>query len=316
MRLRFEQIKSVTDNITRYLEKECSLAERMSLNTSELAAFVAAAAAKDVRKAGFFTEDSPLEMYLPPMKSMDSVLEQVLDENKALASAKTATDESAFIADFCAKVTAEFKETARLKATPALFADKDERATRGGRVAFSESRVLSSAFEEFKKKDALLTATYVQSFSDACEDVYAGSCEWCILPIENSRDGALLTVYNLIERYELCISRVCSVKSDEITTKFALLCSGFHGIIEMHGRQSVVLRMPIRESLTWSRIFTGATVLGIELVKTVAVPLGYTDGYAHICTFASDGEGMFAFLLFLSTIRAEYTLMGAYEVQT
>lgn len=313
MRLKFEQIKSVTDNISRYLEKECSVAERVSLNSSELAAFAAAAAAKDVKKSGFFANDAPLEMYMPPMRSTSGLLENVLPENRQLATAKLSADESAFLADFCAKITAKLKSSAHLKASPSLFAYADEKAVRGGRVAFSESKVFLRAFAEFKKKDSLLTPSSVRSFSDACEDVSSGACDWCILPIENSRDGAMLTVYNLIERYELCISRVCVVKSDEITTKFALLCSGFHGIIEMHGNQNVVLRMPSRDSLTWSRVFTGAAVLDISLVKTVAVPLGYTDGYAHICTFAADGEKLFAFLLFLSTIRADYTLMGAYE---
>lgn len=315
MRLKFEQIKSVSDNIARYLEKECSVAERMSLNTSELAAFVAAAAAKDVRKDGFFTEDMPLDMYMPPLRQTSGLIDSVLEENRPLASAKLAADESAFLADFCAKVTSELKSRARLRATPALFVSRDESAAKGGRVAFSESNVFLGAFAEFKRKDPMLTSSSVRSFSDACEDVSSGACEWCILPIENSRDGALLTVYNLIERYELCISRVCSVKSDEITTKFALLCSGFHGIIETYGKQNVVLRMTSRDNLIWSRIYTCAAVLGIELIKTVAVPLGYTDGYAHICTFAADGESLFAFLLFLSTIRADYTLMGAYEVQ-
>ncbi len=313
MRLKYEQIKSITDNISRYLEKECSLSERMSLNTSELASFVAAAAVKDVKKSGFFTEDAPLEMYMPPVRSEDNLTSGVLSENKALSEAKITADMAAYLADFCKKVTLELKALAKIKATPALFADKGGEKVRGGRVAFSESRMLSSAFEEFRKSDKLLAQSFVRSFSDACEDVYSGVSEWCILPIENNRDGALLSVYNLIEKYELCISRVCNINNDETTTKFALLCSGVHGIIEMQGKQNIVLRMPVRDSATWSRIYTGAAVLGTELVKAVAVPLGYTDGYAHICTFFADGESLFAFLLFLSTIRADFTLMGAYE---
>ena len=313
MKLNFSQIKSVSENISRYLEKEGSLAERTSLNTSELASFVAAAAAKDVKKHGFFTEDAPLEIYMPPQKDLQTVLENVLDENKALSRAKLAADESAYIADFCKKVTASLKISAKLRATPALFVNNDGERTVGGKVAFSESKMLTSAFEEFRKSDSALLPSYVHSFSDACEDVYSGACQWCILPIENSRDGALLTVYNLIERFELGISRVCNVTNDDLTTKFALLCSGVHGIIEMQGKQNIVLRMPIRDSITWSRIYTGASVIDIDIVKTVAVPLGYTDGYAHICTFCADGESLFAFLLFLSTVRADFTLIGAYE---
>ncbi|MBR5011039.1 MAG: hypothetical protein IKY12_00620, partial [Clostridia bacterium] len=221
--------------------------------------------------------------------------------------------DSAYIADFCKKVTAALKSSARLKPTPALFALREAPRLYGGRVAFSESRVLSSAFEEFRKSDSMLSASYVRSFSDACEDVYSGACEWCILPIENSRDGALLSVYNLIEKYELCIAKVCVINNDEISTKFALLCATVHGIIEMQNKQSVVLRMSVRNSLGWARIYTGASLCGAEMAQSVAIPLGYTDGYAHVCTFEADGESLFAFLLFLSTIRADFTLIGAYE---
>ncbi len=313
MRIRFEEIKSVSENISRYLEKECSLAERTSFNISELATFVVSAASKDVKEDGFFTEDAPLEVYMPPMKPCEDLLDGVLDENLAFAKTKLATADSANIADFCKKVTSLFKSSARLKPTPALFASRDSHKLRGGRVAFSESRMLSSAFEEFRKSDGMLSASYVRSFSDACEDVYSGECEWCILPIENNRDGALLSVYNLIEKYELCISKVCVINNDELTTKFALLCATVHGIIEMQNKQSVVLRMSVKNSLTWARIYTGASLIGAELVQTVAIPLGYTDGYAHICTFTADGESLFAFLLFLSTIRADFTLIGSYE---
>ena len=313
MRIKFEEIKSVSDNISRYLKKECSLAERASFNISELVSFVVKAASKDVKNEGFFTEDAPLEVYMPPRRADSDLLCDVLEENLDFAKTKLATADSAYIADFCKKATALFKSNARLKPTPALFATKDSYKLRGGRVAFSESNMLTSAFEEFRKSDGMLSASYVRSFSDACEDVYSGECEWCILPIENSRDGALLSVYNLIEKYELCISKVCVINNEELTTKFALLCATVHGIIEMQNEQSVVLRMSVKNSLAWARIYTGASLIGVSPSQTVAIPLGYTDGYAHVCTFTADGESLFAFLLFLSTIRVDFTMIGAYE---
>lgn len=313
MRLNTEQIKSIGNNISRYLKKECSIAERMSLCSDELASHVAELVAKDVKKNGFFTEELPFDEYFSPFFESEDFLSDVFLGNETLANAKFAAAQGAYIADLCKKITAKLKVHAKLKATPILFAGTGKIKEAIGKVAFSESYVLTSAFEEFKKSNKNLSPSYVRSFSDACEDVSSGVSDWCILPIENSRDGALISVYNLIERFELCISKVCSISNDEITTKFALLCSGIHGIIDIQGKQNVVLRMPVRDSITWSRIFTGAALMDTSLVKTVALPLGYTDGYAHIGTFFGDGEDLFAFMLFLSIMRIDFTLMGAYE---
>ena len=313
MKLNAEQIKNIGNNISRYFKKECSVAERMCLCTDELASHIAELLAKDVKKNGFFTEDSPLGAYLPPVFEDESFLSDIADENAPCANAKFAAVHSAYVADLCKKIAAKLKVHAKIKATPVLFASNRKIKEAVGRVAFSESHVLTNAFEQFRKSNKMLSPSYVRSFSDACEDVSSGVSEWCILPIENNREGALISVYNLIERFELFISQVCSINNEELTTKFALLCSGVHGIIEIHGKQNVVLRMSVHDSVTWSRIFAGASLIGASLVKTVALPLGYTDGYAHICTFFGEGEDLFAFLLFLSTMRISFTLMGAYE---
>ena len=312
MRARSEYVKSAADNILRYYAKEASVGERMSANFSELAAFVAAAAARDVRTRGFFVGEVPFAEYMPTV-SAAAATDNVLPENAALVDAKLAADEGAYLADFCRKTTAALRTAAKLRPSPALFAERDG-IKNGGKVSFAESRVLATAFSAFQKKDNSLTPTYVRSFADACEDVAAELSDYCILPIENSRDGALLTVYGLIERYELFIARVCRLETDGIITKYALLCRGFRDIIESDGLQYVALRLSGHDKLLWPRLYTGACVLGAEIVKTVSIPLGYTDGYAHICTFAGSGEALFALLLFLATVRVDYTPMGAYEI--
>lgn len=315
MRVHLESIKSAADNIARYLEKEASVAERMSANLFELASFAAKAAAKDVKSKGFFTEDMSLGEYIPPLPDIDEVAESALLENASLVKGKLASDKGAYIADFCREFTSELKTVAKFKPTPSHFADNVSAKNLEGTVAFAESQVLIAAFSKFQKKNSRLTPSYVRSFNDACEDVSAGVCDFCILPIENSREGALLTVYGLIERYELFIARVVSIENNEITTKFALLCRGFRGIIDTENIQNIDLRLSARDPHVWAQIYTGASVLGISFIKTASVPLIYTDGYAHICTFSASGESLFAFLLFLSTIRADYTIIGAYEEQ-
>lgn len=312
MKLHLEQIKSAADNISRYYKTEVSLGERMSANFGEIASFVASAAAKDVKQAGFFHEDSPLAPYMPHIDEESENLD-TLPENKRLCGIKLAIDSGAHLADFCAKVTSSLKENTRFKPSPALFKKGTLPKLNAGKVSFADSRVFTAAFEEFRKKDSSLTPSYVRSFADACEDVSSESSDFCILPIENNREGALLSVYRLIERYELFIMRVCIIESDDLTTKFALLCRENHGIIDINTKQHIDIRLSGNDPSLMPKIYTAAAVLGIDAIKTVSVPLGYTDGYAHISTFYSSGEALFAFLLFLATVRADYTLMGIYE---
>ncbi len=312
MRARSEYVNNAVDNIVRYYAKESSIGERMSANFHELAAFVAGAAAKEVRAHGFPRGENPFSDLLPTI-SAETAAKGVLPENEALIAAKLAADEGAYLADFCGKTTAALRAAVKLHPSPMLFAERDA-LKNGGRVSFAESRVLSAAFAAFQKRDSDLTPTYVRSFADACEDVAAELSDYCILPIENSREGALLTVYGLIERYELFIARVCNLEIDGIITKYALLCRGFRDIIEQNGPRYVALRLSGHDNLLWPRLYTCVCVLGAEMVKTVSIPLGYTDGYAHICTFSGSSETLFALLLFLATVRVDYTPMGAYEI--
>lgn len=312
MKIRNEYIKNAANNIAHYYVKEASVGERMSANLSELASYVAAVASKDVRAHGFYLGEAPFAEYIPDL-SADKASYNTLPENDPLVRAKLAADEGAYLADFCKKMASALRIHAKLRPSPALFSEKPELKS-NGRVAFAESRILENAFASFQKRDPSLIPSYVRSFSDACEDVAAELADYCILPIENSREGALLTVYGFMERYELCIARVCSIETDGIATKYALLCRGFRAIMESDTPKYIAVRLSGHDNLLWPRLYTGVSVLGVEIVKTVAIPLGYTDGYAHICTFVGSEETLFALLLFLATVRADYTPMGAYEI--
>ena len=312
MKYENEAVQNAVENILQYYGKEASIGERVSANCQELAAVIASQAAKDIRSRGFTGGEALLADRFSEISAATAIA-GCLPENRTLLQAKLAADEGAYLADLCYKTTLALSSTARLKPTPALFAERRNEES-GGVVAFAESHVLKTAFSAFHKKDASLTPTYVHSFADACEDVASGSADYCILPIENSREGALLTVYGLIERYELFIARVCIIEMSGIVTKYALLCHGFCDIIEKAETQYVAVRLSGHDPLLWPRLYTGACVLGVEVVKTVSVPLGYTDGYAHICTFHGNSDTLFALLLFLATVRMDYTPIGTYEI--
>ena len=309
MKIKDEYIRLAAENIAEYFKKEASLGERQRANFAELAAYAAQRAARDVRNREFFSSEMQITSYLPEVDTFFAA-DGAIDENRPFVDAKLALSEAVFVADFCIKTTELLKTTARLKPSPLLFVSGDGR--KGGKVAFTDSLVLRKAFSEFSKVTQGLTATFVSSFTEACEDTAAGISDYCILPIENSREGILTGMYSLIEKHELFICGVCESVGEELTTKFALLCANGYGIIEKTKCRSITLRLFGGNSFSASRLYIGADMMQLEKGSSVSVPLGYTDGYAELCNFTGSGDMLFAFLLYLGAMRIGYTLVGAY----
>ncbi len=310
MKIKDEYVHFAAENIARYYEKEANLGERMRANFAELAAFVAVKSARDVRSREFFSSGIPITSYFPTSLDYPQAQYDAVSENKPLVDAKLMLSEAMYMADFCKKTTEQLKTTARLKPSPLLFAGGERRSE--GKVALTESRVLKTAFLEFSKAQEGLAAAYVSSFTEACEDASSGISDYCILPIENTGEGILTGMYSLIERYELFICGVCEVDGGGTSTKFALLCRNACGIIEGTRYQSITLRLFGSTPFMRSRLHIGADILQLDIGSSISVPLGYTDGYADLCSFSGSGEGLFAFLLYLGAMKIGYTLVGAY----
>lgn len=312
MKIKNEYVQNAAKNIAHYYEKEAALGERMRANFSELASFTAAAAAKDVRTREFFASGAPITSYFEGSPDVRDIDYGALAGNSLLVGAKLSAAEAVYYADFCLEITECLKTAARLKPSPLLFAGGERKV--GGRVAFTESNVIKAAFSRFAKKDSQLTASFVSSFTEACEDTAAGLSDYCILPIENTNEGLLSGVYSLIDRYELFITGVCEVETESVSTKFALLCRQPYGIIDNIKMQSLTLRVSGGYGFVMSKLYIGADLLAVEMKSAMSVPLGYTDGYAHLCTFVGSSERLFAFLLYLGVMRIGHTIVGAYEI--
>lgn len=99
-----------------------------------------------------------------------------------------------------------------------------------GRVSYMTGSLADKAFLQFSERLPGCRATDVRSFVDACEEVYNGLCQFCILPLESAEEGRLSAFFRLIIRYGLQTVAVCDVKQKGTggmrRTRFALLCVG------------------------------------------------------------------------------------------
>ena len=99
-----------------------------------------------------------------------------------------------------------------------------------GRVSYMAGSLADKAFLQFSERLPGCRAADVRSFVDACEEVYNGLCQFCILPLESVEEGRLSAFFRLIIRYGLQTVAVCDVKQRGAgglrRTRFALLCAG------------------------------------------------------------------------------------------
>ena len=107
-----------------------------------------------------------------------------------------------------------------------FFDDAEEASVdQSPRVVYQRNSYTDSAYLRFAAFLEDSRAIYAQSFPVACEDVFNGVCQYCILPLESSSEGQLNSFVRLIDRYNLKIAATCDVATTDGSrvTRFALL---------------------------------------------------------------------------------------------
>ena len=197
------------------------------------------------------------------------------------------------------------------------------------RVAYLQNRFTDSAFLAFSATLSKPRAAYFSSFSDVCEEVYHGLCEFRILPIENTEDGKLVRFYKLIEKYELKIVAVCDIpQPNQGTTRYALLR---HRHIFAESTLASGKDFSIEISLTpigktaLSDILSAAAHCGMYPTRIDSLP-GSEEQSGLRCHIVFEHapdrqaplsllpeKAVAAFLLYLSLSLPEYTQIGIYQ---
>ena len=111
--------------------------------------------------------------------------------------------------------------------------EKSERyslpASAKGRIAYMKGALADKAYIHFSDFIPHCRAANFHSFVDACEEVWSGLCEYCLLPIQSNAEGKLLSFSRLIVKYRLQIVAVCDISGasgiGDDQTRFALLRS-------------------------------------------------------------------------------------------
>lgn len=204
------------------------------------------------------------------------------------------------------------------------------------KIAYLQNKFSDEAFSKLTYRFRNPRAAYASSFTEVCEEVYNGFCEFCILPVESSGDGKLLRFYGLIEKFNLKIVSVCDVEQlDGSYTKYALLRHkfiSFHLSKRLCGGHFAEFGLVLNEGVTLSDVLLAAEYCHMRLSRIDSVPLSYkNDAYRYDAVFALPELGdddipptaeqislrdmlldIETFLLYLSVSLSEYTPIGIY----
>ncbi len=202
-------------------------------------------------------------------------------------------------------------------------AEISERAAE--KIAYVQNSYSDNAYLQFSRTLIHPRAAYFDSFSDVCEEVYNGICEYGILPLLHERDGKLFRFYSLLEKYDLrivCACDVPTVERDSVTvTRYALI-------------RKTIPSSPRGGTPTHAELLLPAEGLGgsmlcdlLQAARACALTPGRIDtraaegygepgdlSYQVTLTVPSDGKLLQTFLAYLMLEMPRVTVLGLYPI--
>ncbi len=184
------------------------------------------------------------------------------------------------------------------------------------KIAFIKNSYTDEAYARFASRLQSPTAAKLLSFDELCENVYGGSCEFGILPVENNENGKLPHFYSLIDKYELKIAAVCTVEtSDNGSTNFALVRKNIEYPYDRLGQPNMLelFVTPVANE-KFSEILTAAEFCSLELYRVDSLPISHRSGRFATCpVFQIKDSDIDTFLLYMSVDFPQYTPIGVFK---
>lgn len=183
------------------------------------------------------------------------------------------------------------------------------------RIVYQRSSYTDDAYLVFATLVPDARAAYAHSFHAACEEVYNGHCEYCILPIENAVEGELVGFAKLIAQYDLKVIACCDIMGTDASrqTRFALLRRNMLPLLTIHAAKQERFRFSLPGSLATSvaDILSAASFCGLQLISLNTLPWRELS-YFNVTLDIRSGD-LYPFLLYLATVAPQYTPIGIYS---
>lgn len=193
-----------------------------------------------------------------------------------------------------------------------LFREKKDgqHETVPSHISYMRSQASDRAFRIFSEHYENMSVSYGTDFKSICEDVYDKRADACILPLESTDSGLLMSFRSLVLKYELSIFAACRVRqNDDSLLTLALLTPERHVIGDI--AEFYLPSVPLGSLETLSKV---AEVFGTSLLRASTVASEYPGEYnIHACALIPTHMTS-AFDFCLETLYPSYTPLGNYSL--
>lgn len=189
------------------------------------------------------------------------------------------------------------------------------------RVAYLQNSYTDTVYMEFSSLLGNPRASYYSGIVDVCESVYNDNCEYCILPIETSGAGKLISFYELIFKYGFKINAVYDLhgEGDGDYTRYALLSKRL-SFKKLSGRTKARNRyfefvMSDTDNLPIEDMLSASSYCSMKLrrIDTLSSRIHGNHSKDLICSvFRVDGSDVKTFLAFLKIDCPDFVPLGIY----
>lgn len=208
------------------------------------------------------------------------------------------------------------RATARLcgmicRKSPGGSEDLTVRRIERAKIAYFPTALCRRAWQAISRELPMSTATPFDSFAAACEEVYAGRYDFCILPRSGSDEGMLLPFFRLASRYELYSVMAVDVRADGGSLTRLHLCGS--RLIRTRAADHMDICLHTGADLLWN-VLSGIHQLGAVCESLTALPFSLYDGDASLITLRPGRCDPEAILLYLNLSVPAFSLEGIYKL--
>ena len=186
---------------------------------------------------------------------------------------------------------------------------------KAAKISYVKNNYIDAAFMRFSGLFENPKVSYGASFDEICEGVYNSVCDYCILPIENSANGKLLSFYSLIDKYDLKIFAVCDLDEGASgkRTRYALLSRKKLILLDKYARSYLEFSIVGDQSYMLSDILEAAGRASLKLYRIDSAPVPYDDmtfRFYHV--FECAASAPVPFFVYLNHKYPQHKTVGHY----
>ena len=178
------------------------------------------------------------------------------------------------------------------------------------RICYFRNAYTDLAFLSFAKVLPDSSADYTHDFASACEGVYNGKYDYCILPRSSHFDGTLTGFIGFIHKYELNISLSCRVPTSDGGFMSFYLLSGERTCLEGANRMALTV-VTGEEYLLWE-LLCSARLFGARCTECTSLPQRFFEEKAYFVEFDTEGADVKALALYARLALPEGNITGIY----